>query len=211
MKSKNTILIIVLLLVCGAFYWFMNRADKGKHENTGQQPFAAAEPSTWKRLEFSAPGKKPVTLVKNDGRWQVAEMTECKVKEEMVRQILTALQSLKLDSLVTSGKEKFAAYQVDEKKGIQVHGVAAGGSVGLVVGKVAADFMHTYVRLADDQRIFRINGLFGHLFAHDPVDFCQTEDEAKKDSKEAEKVLKPEENGENTVPKTLEKGMPKHE
>ena len=180
MKSKNTILMIVLLLVCGSFYWFMSRADKGKHENAGQQPFAAVEPSTWQRLDFSAPGKKPVKLVKKDDHWQVEGMTECKVKEEMIRQILTTLQKLKLDSLVTSGKEKFASYQVDDKKGIQVHGVAAGRSVGLVVGKVAADFMHTYVRLADDQRIFRINGLLGHLFAHDPADFCRQEEKGQK-------------------------------
>jgi hypothetical protein len=184
MKSKNTILIIVLLLVCGSFYWFMIREDEGKHKNTGQKPFAAVEPSNWQRLDFSAPGKKPVTLVKKDDHWQVEGMTECKVKEEMIRQILTTLQSLKLESMVTSGKDKFATYQVDEKKGIQVHGVTVGGSVGLVVGKVAADFMHTYVRLADDQRIFRINGLLGHLFAHDPADFCQAEDETKKDSKD---------------------------
>jgi hypothetical protein len=149
--------------------------------------------------------------VKKDDHWQVEGMTECKVKGEMIRQILTALQSLKLDSMVTSGKDKFATYQVDEKKSIQVHGVTVGRSLGLVVGKVAADFMHTYVRLVDDQRIFRTNGLFGHLFAHDPADFCQAEDETKKDSKDAEKFLKPEENGENTVPETLEKGMPKHE
>ncbi|MEA2109327.1 MAG: DUF4340 domain-containing protein [Pseudomonadota bacterium] len=180
MKSKNTVLVIVLLLVCGVFYWFMSREDEGRHKNTGQQPFAAAEPSTWQRLEFSAPGKNPVTLVKKDDHWQLVEMTVCKVKEEMVRQILTALQSLKLDSLVTSGKEKFATYQVDDKKGIQVHGVTAGGTVGLVVGKVAADFMHSYIRLEDDQRIFRINGLLGHFFAHDPADFCQTEEKGQK-------------------------------
>jgi len=196
MKSKNTIMIIVLLLVCGAFYWFMSRADKGKHENPGQQPFAAVEPSTWQRLEFSAPGKKPVTLVKRDDHWQVEGMTECKVKEEMIRQILTTLRNLKLDSLVTSGKEKFATYQVDDKKGIQVHGVTAGGSVGLVVGKVAADFMHTYVRLADDQRIFRINGLLGHLFAHDPADFCQQKDESKKDVKDGKNPPEAETKGE---------------
>jgi len=184
MKSKNTILIIVLLLVCGVFYWFMSQEDAGRHKNTGQQPFATAEPSAWQRLEFSAPDKKPVTLVKKDDHWQVEGMTKCKVKEEMIRQILTTLQSLKLDSLVTSGKKRFADYQVDEQKGIRVHGVTAGGPVGLVVGKVAADFMHTYVRLEDDQRIFRINGLLGHVFAHDPADFCQKEDEAKKDTKD---------------------------
>lgn len=206
MKSKNTILIIVLLLVCGAFYWFMSRADKGKHENTGQQPFAAVEPSSWQRLEFSAPGKKPVTLVKKNGRWQVAGMKECKVKEEMIRQILTTLQKLKLDSLVTSGKEKFATYQVDDKKGIQVHGVTAGGSVGLVVGKVAADFMHTYVRLSDDQRIFRINGLLGHLFAHDPADFCQQEEKGQKGAKNGKDSQKSGIDGKKTAKrKALEK------
>lgn len=180
MKSRNTILVIVLLLVCGALYWFMLRDDEGRHKSSGQQPFAAIELSAWQRLGFFAPGKKPVTLVKKDDHWQVEGMAGCKVKEGMVRQIFTALKNLKLDSLVTSGKKKFISYQVDEKKGIRVHGVAAGKPVGLVVGKVAADFMHTYVRLENDQRIFRINGLLGHLFAHDPADFCQQEDEAKK-------------------------------
>jgi len=190
MKSKNTVLVIVLLLICGVFYWFMGRENAGRHANTGQQPFATAEPSTWQRLDFSAPGKKPITLVKKDGHWQVEGMTECKVKEEMVRQILTTLQRLKLDSLVTSGKKNFSTYQVDEKKGIQVHGVTAGGPVGLVVGKVAADFLHTYVRLADDQKIFRINGLLGHFFAHDPADFCQQEDEGQKGVEEGKNFQK---------------------
>ncbi len=199
MKSKNTILVIVLLLICGVFYWFMIREDEGRHKNTGQQPFAAVEPSTWQRLDFSAPGKKPVTLVKKNDHWQVEGMTECKVKEEMIRQILTTLQSLKLDSMVTSGKDNFAIYQVDEKKGIQVYGVTAGGPVGLVVGKVAADFMHTYVRLAADQRIFRINGLLGHLFAHDPADFCQTEDETQKGAKDGRNSQKSGADGEKTA------------
>ena len=195
MKSKNTVLVIVLLVVCGVFYWFINREDEGRHKNSGQRPFAQVEVSSWQRLEFSAPGKKPVTLVKKDDHWQVEGMAECKVKEEMVAQILTSLQGLTLDSLVTSGKEKFAAYQVDEPKGIRVHGVAAGKPLGLVVGKVAADFMHTYVRLEDDQQIFRINGLLGHLFAHDPADFCQQEDTDGKDGK----------NGKNKTGKEMEK------
>ncbi len=184
MKSKNTILVIVLLLICGVFYWFMSQEDAERHKNTGQQPFATAKLSTWQRLEFSSPGKKPVTLVNKDGHWQVEGMAECKVKEKMVRQLLTALKNLKLDGLVTSGKQKFPIYQVDEEKGIRVHGIAAGKPMGLVIGKVAADFMHTYVRLEDDQRIFRINGLLGHLFAHDPADFCQQKDEVKKDDRD---------------------------
>jgi len=184
MKSKNTILVIVLLLICGVFYWFMSQEDAERHKKTGQQPFATVEPSTWQRLEFSVPGKQSVILEKKADRWQVVGMKECKVKEEMVRQLLTALKNLKLDSLVTSGKKKFTFYQVDEEKGIRVHGIAAGKPMGLVVGKVAADFMHTYVRLESDQRIFRINGLLGHLFAHDPADFCQQKDEAKRDGRD---------------------------
>ena len=190
MKSKNTILVIVLLLICGVFYWFMGREGEGRHKNTGQQPFATTKLSTWQRLELSSPGKKPVTLVKKDDHWQVEGMAECKVKEEMVRQILTALKNLKLDSMVTSGKQKFTSYQVDKEKGIRVHGIAAGKPVGLVVGKVAADFLHTYVRLADDQKIFRINGLLGHFFAHDPADFCQQEDEGQKGVEEGKNFQK---------------------
>ncbi len=187
MKSKNTILVIVVLLVCGTFYWFMLREDAGRHQPKVQRPFAAVEASSWQRLEFAAPEKKPVTLVKKDDRWQVEGMEKCEVKTEMVEHILAALQELRLDSLVTSGKEKFADYQVDEQKGIRVHGIAAGKPMGLVVGKVAADFMHTYVRLEGDQHIFRVNGLIGHLFAHDPADFCQEKDEKKKESKDSPK------------------------
>ncbi len=187
MKSKNTILVIIVLLVCGTFYWFMLREDAGRHQPKVQRPFAAVEASSWQRLEFAAPEKKPVTLVKKDDRWQVEGMEKCEVKTEMVEHILAALQELRLDSLVTSGKEKFADYQVDEQKGIRVHGIAAGKPMGLVVGKVAADFMHTYVRLEGDQHIFRVNGLIGHLFAHDPADFCQEKDEKKKESKDSPK------------------------
>jgi hypothetical protein len=205
MKGKNTVLVIVLLLVCGVFYWFMGRENTRLHANTGQQPFATAEPSTWQRLDFSVPGKKPVILVKKDDHWQLEGMAECKVKEEMVLQILMTLRVLKLDSLVTSGKEKFAFYQVDEEKGIKVHGITVGGSLGLVVGKVAADFMHTYVRLEDDQRIFRINGLLGHFFAHDPADFCQKEDEISKGAKDGKNSHKFATDGE----KTAKDGIPK--
>ncbi|OPX18798.1 MAG: hypothetical protein BZ151_12660 [Desulfobacca sp. 4484_104] len=139
MKSKNTILVIVVLLVCGTFYWFMLREDAGRHQPKVQRPFAAVEASSWQRLEFAAPvefaapEKKPVTLVKKDDRWQVEGMEKCEVKTEMVEHILAALQELRLDSLVTShilaalqelrldslvtsGKEKFADYQVDEQK-----------------------------------------------------------------------------------------------
>jgi len=196
MKSKNTILVVVVLLACSALYWFMLREDAGRHQPAARQPFAAIEASSWQRLEFSAPGKKPVALVKKDGRWQVEGVEKCEVKTEMIQHILAALQELRLDSLVTSGKEKFADYQVDEQKGIRVHGIAAGKPVGLVVGKVAADFMHTYVRLENDQRIFRVNGLIGHLFAHDPADFCQEKDEKKKESKDSPK---PEAGGKNLV------------
>ncbi|HDJ29297.1 MAG TPA: DUF4340 domain-containing protein [Proteobacteria bacterium] len=205
MKSKNTILVIVLLLICGVFYWFMGREGEGRHKNTGQQPFATTKLSTWQRLELSSPGKKPVTLVKKDDHWQVEGMAECKVKEEMVRQILTALKNLKLDSMVTSGKQKFTSYQVDEEKGIRVHGIAAGKPVGLVVGKVAADFLHTYVRLENDQRIFRINGLLGHLFAHDPADFCQQEDEISKGAKDGKNSHKFATDGEKTAKDDISK------
>ncbi len=187
MKSKNTILVIVVLLVCGTFYWFMLREDAGRHQPKVQRPFAAVEASSWQRLEFAAPGKKPAPLGTPDDHWQLEGVEKCEVKTEMVEHILAALQELRLDSLVTSGKEKFADYQVDEQKGIRVHGIAAGKPMGLVVGKVAADFMHTYVRLEGDQRIFRVNGLIGHLFAHDPADFCQEKDEKKKESKDSPK------------------------
>ena len=205
MKSKNTVLVIVLLVVCGVFYWFINREDEGRHKNSGQQPFAQVEASSWQRLEFSSPGKNPVTLVKKDDHWQVEGVAECKVKERMVVQILSALRNLTLDSLVTSGKEEFSVYQVDEQKGIHVHGVAAGKSLGLVVGKVAADFMHTYVRLENDQRIFRINGLLGHLFAHDPADFCQQEDEISKGAKDGKNSHKFATDGEKTAKDDISK------
>ncbi|MBN2333166.1 MAG: DUF4340 domain-containing protein [Deltaproteobacteria bacterium] len=188
MKSKNMLLVVVLLLAAGAVYWFAFHGGS-RGGDRGRQPYAAFGQEDWQKLEVAAPEKELVVLVRQDGRWQLAGQPDCQVKEELVTGMIVALQGLELSDLVTDDREKAPLYHVDEEKGTVIRGETTAGPVGLVVGKVAADFLHTYVRRLDGPQVYRINGLFGHLFARQPEDYCQAAEEKQEQPPAAESEL----------------------
>ncbi|MBW1645689.1 MAG: DUF4340 domain-containing protein [Deltaproteobacteria bacterium] len=184
MKGKYTLLLVAALLVAGGLYFFLQPGSRtaGKDDD---RPYAKLTADDWRRLEIRAPEKKPVTLVRREGKWHLEGREQCRVKKEMVDQMLAALGKMRFDDLVTSNRKKFAEYHVDEQKGILVSGQTARGPVKLVIGKVAGDFLHTYVKPGDREAVYRINGMPAHLFSHDPDDFCQPDKE--KDTGQQEK------------------------
>ncbi len=180
MKGRYTLLLVLALLVAGALYFFLLPGRRPAAKNA--RPYEKMTLETWQRLEVKAPEKQPVILVKREGKWHLDGNDQCRVKEEMVAKMVAALVKMRFTDLVTSSREKFADYHVDEKKGIMVRGQTSRGPVELVIGKVAGDFLHTYVRPGDRPAVFRINGMPAHLFSHDPADFCQAEEEKAKGS-----------------------------
>lgn len=96
---------------------------------------------------------QPVELRREAGAWQLTNPMPFPADSAMVAQFLQGLAAMELESVVSTNPERYSRYGVDSTA--QVLTVAwDGGEERLVLGDQGPDFQSTYVRLADDPRVF---------------------------------------------------------
>ncbi len=114
--------------------------------------------------------KSSTTLVleKTGESWQIKEPTYA-ADPEAVSGVLTALKGIVLGESLTNRVESHGTYEVTEANGVvvKVYG-EKGNSVALVLGKMAKDFTHLYLRQAPRPEVYLVGGLRREDFEKTP-------------------------------------------
>lgn len=150
MKVKKEYIVLAALIVALSVYLLMHNRDRTQYDLPVLQKVPAAEIT---KMEIRKPDGTIITLEKKGDDWVILPGDYC-AEAGKISVMLKSMSDLTLTALV-SETESYERYGLNEEERL---GVRAWAGTELKrdfeVGKTAASFQHTFVRMAGDARVF---------------------------------------------------------
>ncbi len=163
MKAKKEYIILMLIIIGLVVYLFMRSADRTRYQLPA---IANIEPGTITKIEISNEANT-IILKKRDNRWYL-EPKGYLADTPLVNRMLNVFETLTMTALVSESKD-FQRYDLDPAKRITVKAWQADTlRRHFDIGKAASSVRHTFVRLADDSRVFHATDNFRSQFEQTP-------------------------------------------
>jgi hypothetical protein len=159
MKMKKEYIILGLIIIGLSVYLFLHSTDRTLYRLPVLPEVAKKEIT---RLQITK-GATSIVLNKKDNNWYIAPQ-EYPAETNKVKDMLDNIEKLTLTALVSESKN-YDRYDLNEGAGVNVK--AWQGDVlkrDFDVGKTASSFRHTFVKLAQDDRVFHASGNFRNKF-----------------------------------------------
>ena len=153
--KKNTLFVltggVVLLLIVAFAAGVFDR-----HPSTIDTPELHFKADAITRIDLETP-RLSLTVEREGDAWRVTRPLVDRAGANTMRGLLTALEELTPEAVVSTNPERYARYGVDSTgKALTVH--TGGDEVHLVIGKLAPDAQSVYLRYEDDPRVFVARG-----------------------------------------------------
>jgi hypothetical protein len=159
MKVKKEYIVLAAVIVAVSVYLALHKRDLTHYELPAVAAMSKKEVT---KLEVSK-GKNEVTFIQKDNHW-VIDPQGFLADPDKVSRMLDALQDLTLTALV-SESQSYALYDLDKDNAIHVKAWIGERLVrDLEVGKAAPTYRHTFVKLADDKRVYHARDNFRDRF-----------------------------------------------
>jgi hypothetical protein len=162
MKIKAEYLILIGIIAALAVYLTVRSTDRTQYELPDIAEVSAGE---FTKLQIDHKGSS-ISLVKKDERWQLPPQA---YPADPVRMegILSTLATLKMTALASESRD-YQRYELDDDHKIRVR-AWTGDRIrrDFELGKAAPSFRHTFVKLADDHRVFHARDNFRRKFELD--------------------------------------------
>lgn len=163
MKFKSLKLLLSILgtlVIIALVYTLIQRSPKSK------TPFATTE---FNRIEIKA--KDTLCIIEKIGEsWRLVEPVEYPVDTGIFYPLLERLKELEIGEVCSKREAKHRDFEVDEK-GVEVKVHWARHSKSFILGKMAGDFMHAYIRFPPDPETYLSKGLSKYLVDKHPDDW----------------------------------------
>ena len=158
-KILKEYLILVIIIVALMLYLILRPLDRTQYQLPQAVELAK---DTISKVEVSQ-ASKTLVLEKKDNRWQIAPQKYA-ADTDKVKEMLALIESLSMTALVSESKDYFR-YDLGEDKKITVKAWAGETLLrGFDIGKTASSFQHTFVKIADDHRVYHARKNFRRLF-----------------------------------------------
>lgn len=178
-KMNQIYIGIGALAVVGGLYYMQTKKDAANTNTTfnqgskeGAPPQIKVVPEEIDKLTLKAKDKPEIVLEKKDGNWaMVAPTVGAKVQKSAVDDLLNGLKGLTFKERIATGPAQFAAYELDEGKGIHVIAGKAGAPVvDLWLG--ATKSRGQMARLGNDAagNVWSVTGVSSFTFDKAPKD-----------------------------------------
>ena len=159
-SAKILLLVLGILVIITAIYTFIQRAPKV------EKPFANTE---FIRIEVKS--KDTLSVLEKVGEtWKLVEPIEFPVDTSLFYPFLRKLKDLEIDEIVSKREEKHSDFEVDTK-GVELKIHWGNRSKTLIVGKMAGDFIHWYLRFPPASETYLSKGLSKFLIDKRPNDW----------------------------------------
>ena len=149
MKRKAETIVLVLVIAALTAYLVMKKTEK-THYRLPELPGIEKEDIT--RFTIRK-GDSEVTLKRDGDRWRILP-EGYPVDGAAMDRMLDTIAGLRLTAMASTS-ENYAVYDLQEGEGVQV--TAFKGEdllLSIVIGKAAPSHRHTFVKLADDSRVY---------------------------------------------------------
>jgi hypothetical protein len=159
MKIRKEYIILVAVIIALSLYLLLRKQDRTHYKVPKVPPLAQADIS---KIEISKKGVA-ITLIKKDNIWRIAPQGYT-ADAGKVKSMLDAIEKLNLTALVSESKN-YTRYDLGGEKRLMVK-AWTGNTLkrDFAVGKVAASYRHTFVRVGEDHRVYHANGNFRGVF-----------------------------------------------
>ncbi len=170
MRAKKEYLILAVIIIAAGLYL----AFHNKNQTQYQLPqLSKIEIDAVTRIEIKSSGGA-IGLTKNNAQWLIAPR-DYPADGAKVKSMLFALEDMVLTDLVSESKA-YARYQLDDGQKITVKAWAGDKVVReFDIGKEAATFQHTFIRLPANPNVYHARGDFRRKFADSATDLRDRE------------------------------------
>jgi hypothetical protein len=159
MKIKKEYIILVLVIVILSVYLFMRKTDRTHYELPVLPEISKKEIS---KIEISK-GETAIVLNKKDDQWYIGPR-QYPADKKKIDGMLDVFEKLTLTVSVSESKN-YVRYDLNDEKKVNVKAWQDGTlKINFDVGKTAPSFRHTFVKLAEDDRVFHAQDNFRNRF-----------------------------------------------
>ncbi len=160
MKIKKEYPILIAVIIALGAYLYLKPSDRMQYT---LPDIPAIERADINKIEIIRPGEDPIVLEKKDETWRVGE-NAYPADATKVDSMLNTLADFSVTDLVSESKA-FERFELDKEKGIRIKAFTGADLVReFDMGKTAASFRHTYVKLAKEDAIYQAAGNFKRSF-----------------------------------------------
>ena len=144
-------LFLILLL-------FLYNKNSQKTYSINGEPIFTGDNSDIYRILISEDDKN-LELVKNDTTWRITQADSFIVKDNQIDKLFNRLLKVKQEMLITSKKEKWEKFGVDDSLGrhIQIFDKNDNESIHFIFGNSGQDYQHNYIRENKSNDVYRTN------------------------------------------------------
>ena len=161
MKLKKEYLILLLMIIVLSAYLMMRSRNQTHYELPSP---AQADSQKIDRIVITKNGQG-FELNKKDDQWTVGPEAYA-ADSVKVKNMVKAAVDLSITDLI-SESGNYERYDLTNDKKIDVQVFEGGKMVrNFSVGKAAPTYQHTFVRLADDPKVYNARGQLNHTFDH---------------------------------------------
>ena len=164
MKIKQLLVLIGVLLVLGLLVLIFEnpfgKSEKQKKVEGAQLLFPAFSKESVAKIEIiGAFGLSTTILAKQNDQWLVETMDNYPADQTAVKELLDQVAEMKTLERASSNPEKQAVFQVDSS-GVEAKLTDASGNLlaHLFAGKTTPGIFDSYVRAADSNDVYIVNG-----------------------------------------------------
>lgn len=159
MKLKKEYIILALIIIGISAYLFMRKTDRTLYQ-TPDIPKVAKKDLTKLHIKKD---DTSIVLNKKDNSWYI-EPENYPADADKVEHMLDTIEDLTLTAMVSESKN-YNRYDLNDEAKINVQAWNNDDiERNFDVGKTAASFRHTFVKLAEDKRVFHAEGNFRSKF-----------------------------------------------
>ena len=159
MKIKKEYIILAVIIVALLLYLSQRSTDRTLYQLPEMPEISNSDLS---KIELTK-NTTIVVLSKEDGKWTIG-LKKYPADELKIKNMLDVIGKLSLTALVSQSKS-YNRYHLDEGNKIKVKAFDKDKlSREFDIGKAAASFRHTFVKIAGDERVFHASGSFRGKF-----------------------------------------------
>lgn len=165
MKIKKEYIILILIIIALSGYLYFKRTDRLHYELPEPAQIDTGEIT---RMEILSKGQS-LSMGKKDETWYI-EPAGYPVDSKKADSMLAVLKDLSVTEMVSESKN-YLLYELDDEARITVKAYAGTSPVReFDIGKTAATYKHTYIRLAGDEKVYQAKGSFRKEFEQTTAD-----------------------------------------
>ncbi len=156
MKPKQILYLTIATVVLLAIYVV---SERGNMPTAETKHLIEVDTSKVTEMSFYFEGST-VTLDRRGSEWWINNPIEYRANPQFVDAALQKLTMFRIESEITSKKERWGEFDLNQDKAVHATVVADGKSADFYLGKVAEGYKHTYARIEGNDTVYLLKDTY---------------------------------------------------